>query len=58
MVLVGLDLTDVVLENANLSRAILKSCKGLTQEQIDQAIANEDDPPNLEGVPSRDLLSL
>ena len=49
-ILLYADLTDVVLENANLSRAILKGCKGLTQEQIDQAIANEDDPPNLEGV--------
>ena len=49
-ILLYADLTDVVLENANLSSVILKGCKGLTQEQIDQAVADEDNPPNIEGV--------
>ena len=35
---------------ANLTGTNLKNCKGLTQEQIDEAVADSDNPPTLEGV--------
>ena len=38
------------LHLADLTGAMLKDCKGLTQEQLDQAIANEDEPPDLKGA--------
>ena len=38
------------LTGANLSNADMRGCIGLTQEQIDQAVAQEGVPPNLEGV--------
>ena len=38
------------LHGANLSGANLGGCKRLTQEQIDQAEADSDNPPKLEGV--------
>ena len=34
----------------NLSGADMQRCEGLTQEQIDEATADSDNPPNLEGV--------
>ena len=50
------NLVEANLEGANLDRANLtgaadmRGCKGLTQKQIDQAVALPDNPPNLEGV--------
>ena len=38
------------LAGAKLDHADLRNCEGLTQEQIDQATADSDAPPNLEGV--------
>ena len=38
------------LSGANLSGANLRGCERLTQEQIDQAKADSDNPPKLEGV--------
>ena len=53
--LTGANLTEASLDGAhltgaNLTGANLKKCKGLTQEQIDQARAKPDNPPKLEGV--------
>ena len=49
------DLTEANLSGARLLRADLKdanlgNCRGLTQEQVDQAVADSDNPPKLEGV--------
>ena len=44
------NLNDVFLHGANLTGTNLKNCKGLTQEQIDEAVADSDNPPTLEGV--------
>ena len=38
------------LDAANLSRADLRDCEGLTQEQINKAVPNSEDPPNLTDV--------
>ena len=51
----GTDLSDANLSfadltEADLSDADLRKCKGLIQEQIDQAVAQDGSPPNLEGV--------
>ena len=46
----GANLKDAFLTRSNLSGADLRHCKGLTQEQLDQAVADFDNPPNLEGV--------
>ena len=39
-----------LLLDADLSGANLERCEGLTQDQIDYAIADSDNPPKLEGV--------
>ena len=44
------NLEGVFLTGAELSGANLRGCKGLTQEQIEQAKADSDNRPNLEGV--------
>ena len=49
------NLTGTDLRKANLGGAYLKGCKGLTQEQIDQAVAPSNMPPNLEGVVDADI---
>jgi len=46
--LTGAYLNDAHLNRADLSGADLSDCKGLTQECIDQAEADSDNPPNLE----------
>ena len=47
----GANLKGVFLSRSNLSGADLRDCKGLTQDQIDQAVARPPDkPPNLQGV--------
>ena len=53
--LIGAKLIDAKLNRAKLAgakldHADLRNCEGLTQEQIDQATADSDAPPNLEGV--------
>ena len=48
------NLTGADLWKANLGEAYLKGCKGLTQEQIDQAVAPSNIPPKLEGVVDAD----
>ena len=48
--LTGAYLNDAHLNRADLSGADLRDCKGLTQECIDQAEADSDDPPNLESA--------
>ena len=49
--LVEANLEGANLDGANLTGAFdMRGCKGLTQEQIDQAVALPDNPPNLEGV--------
>ncbi len=44
------NLTKTELAMANLTSAILCKSKGLTQEQLDQACADPDNPPKLEGL--------
>ena len=44
------DLHEADLAGADLGEADLRDCKGLTQEELDQAFAREDIPPKLEGV--------
>ena len=51
----GVRLSRVNLENAdllntNLTRAVVRRCRGLTQEQIDRAVAQQDHPPKLTGT--------
>ena len=46
----GTDLTGASLKNADLTGTDLRNCKGLTQDQIDQAAARQDIPPKLEGA--------
>ena len=51
----GVDLRYADLSNANLSRAnlsstLLRNVRGLTQTQLDEAVANAYNPPKLEGV--------
>ena len=48
--LCGANLTGSLLINTNLSRTDLRKCKGLTQDQLDQAIVDPDTTPILEGV--------
>ena len=48
------NLTGADLRKANLGGASLKGCKGLTQDQIDQAVAHSGTPPNLESVVDAD----
>ena len=44
------NLIDANLTSTDLSGADLKGCDGLTQEQLDRATADSDNPPKLEGV--------
>ena len=46
----GANLENANLFNANLTRAVVRRCRGLTQEQIDRAVAQKDHPPNLTGT--------
>ncbi len=48
--LVWADLTGANLDGANLSGADLRACKGLTQEQLDRAVADKNKPPDLTGA--------
>ncbi len=48
--LAGAKLAGAKLAGAKLNHADLRNCEGLTQKQIDQATADSDAPPNLEGV--------
>ena len=48
--LVGAKLKGANLDGANLTGADMRGCKGLTQEQIDQAVALPDNPPDLSGT--------
>ena len=53
--LLDTNLSGAFLDRANLSEALLhgtdlRDCQGLIQEQLDQALASEEHPPNLEGV--------
>ena len=48
--LYGANLEDALLIRTDLSGASLEHCKGLTQEQIDQATADFDNPPHLENA--------
>ena len=49
-VLDGADLSSARLDGADLSSARLKGVRGLTQAQLDQAVAYPKNPPNLEGA--------
>ena len=42
--------TDANLTDANLTGALLIGAKGLTQEQLDQACADPNNPPDLDGL--------
>ena len=44
------NLENANLLNANLTRAVVRRCGGLTQEQIDRAVAQQDHPPKLTGT--------
>ena len=46
----GTELHEAFLATTNLSNADMRGCIGLTQEQIDQAIAQKDHPPKLTGA--------
>ena len=48
--LIGAELHEAFLATTNLSNADMRDCIGLTQEQIDQAIAQKDHPPKLTGA--------
>ena len=48
--LTGADLTRAHLAGANLTGTQLVGAKGLTQEQLNQACADPDDPPNLSNL--------
>ena len=48
--LINADLSRTILQNTNLSGADLRGARGLTQKQLDAAIANPDNPPQLDGV--------
>ena len=50
MLLFDVNLEGAFLLDADLTGTSIKRCKGLTQEQIDQAIADPDNPPDLKGV--------
>ncbi len=44
------DLTRTDLTHANLTGAVFSKAQGLTQDQLDQARANPDNPPKLDGL--------
>ena len=48
--LIDADLSHAVLEYANLSGADLRGARGLTQKQLDKAVADPENPPKLDGV--------
>ena len=48
--LINVNLEDARLIHTNLSGADLEGCKGLTQKQLNEAVADSDNPPKLEGV--------
>ena len=48
--LINVNLEDALLIHTNLSGADLEGCKGLTQKQLNEAVADSDNPPKLEGV--------
>ena len=48
--LIDVNLEDALLIDTNLSGADLEGCKGLTQKQLNEAVADSDNPPKLEGV--------
>ena len=48
--LTGANMTNSILKNAVLDGADMTKVKGLTQEQLDQARADPDDPPKLGGL--------
>ena len=48
--LIDVNLKDALLIHTNLSGADLEGCKGLTQKQLNEAVADSDNPPKLEGV--------
>ena len=50
VVIAAANLYHADLTGADLSDADMRGCKGLTQEQIDQAVVQEGWPPNLEGA--------
>ena len=52
--LIDVNLEDALLIHTNLSGADLKGCEGLTQEQLNEAVADLDNPPKLEGVVDAD----
>ena len=41
------NLTGANLKGANLTHATLENCKGLSREQLDEAVAREGSPPDL-----------
>ena len=46
----GATMRGTILQSANLSGVNLSEVKGLTQDQLDQACADPDNPPKLDGV--------
>ena len=48
--LIDVNLEDALLIHTNLSGADLEGCKGLTQKQLNEVVADSDNPPKLEGV--------
>ena len=50
MLLINVNLKGALLLDADLTGTSMKRCTGLTQEQIDQAKADSDNRPNLEGM--------
>ena len=48
--LVGVNLEGATMDGADLTGADMRGCKGLTQQQIDDAEANPDNQPNLDVV--------
>ena len=46
----GANFEDAQLRGANLSGITMTKCKGLTQEQLDHACADPDNPPTLSGL--------
>ena len=46
----GAKLNEADLTDADLTGADLRGAKGLTQEQLDSARADPDNPPNLDGL--------
>ena len=48
--LIDVNLEVALLIHTNLSGADLEGCKGLTQKQLNEAVADSENPPKLEGV--------